>query len=166
MPKRRTWAGCSTRSWLSMGFRWSFSHAECPHPEMIRIVLILRHVGGHEERHFSDAPADTHGPKGNPVKTKLHGMASSDTFVGRNLRIKVFGLQVVKDDDGNAGAGVGPSAERISETQVAELTALRDEVAPTASVFLELFGIKSIDELRVSQYRSAVQTLERKRVKP
>ena len=90
------------------GFSWSFSHTECPHPEMMRIVLVLRHVGGHEERHFSDAPADTHGPKGNPVKTKLHGMASSDTFVGRNLKIKVFGLQIVKDDDGNAGAGVGP----------------------------------------------------------
>ena len=149
------------------GFSWSLSHAECPHPEMMRIVLILRHVGGHEERHFSDAPADTHGPKGGTaIKTKLHGMASSDTFVGRNLRIKVFGLQIVKDDDGNAGANVGPSAKLITESQACDLEALIGEVGVDLAKFLAYAKIKDVREMPARQFKDAVRTLEEKRRSP
>lgn len=149
------------------GFSRSISTENAPDgsTDTIRFVLILRHVGGHDERHFLDAPIDNAGPKGSPTKTRLHGTASSYTYCERHLIMKVFGVQTVKDDDGNAAAGLGPSAERISEKQVADLAALREEVAADGKRFLELFGIQSIDELRVSQYKSAVQSLERKRAK-
>ena len=80
--------------------------------------MTLRHVSGHQEEYFMDAPSDHLGPKGNPVKTRLHGMASSGTYCERHLACKVFGIQVIGDDDGNAGAGVGPSAERITRTSI------------------------------------------------
>ena len=40
----------------------------------------------------------------------------------------VFGVQLIADDDGNAGGGIGPGAEKITEDQVRDLEALRAEV--------------------------------------
>ena len=84
------------------GFSRSLSTTDCPVEGHIRFVLILRHNSGHEERHNFDAPPDYLGPKGSPTKTKLHGMASSYTYCERHLLCKVFGVQLVADDDGNA----------------------------------------------------------------
>ena len=70
-------------------------------------MLILRHTGGHEERHFLDAQPDYVGMKGNQNKTRLHGMASSFTYCERHLLCKVFAVQLARDDDGNGGFQLG-----------------------------------------------------------
>ena len=145
------------------GFSRSTSTEESPQEDMIRFVLILRHVGGHEERHFLDAPYDHLGMEGRASKTKLHGMASSYTFCERHLLIKVCGATLVDDDDGNAGAGVGPSAERITESQTADLEALITEVGSTVPEFLKVAQIRRLEDLPVSRFRGAVRMLEHKR---
>ena len=94
------------------GFSVSLSSDPCDLLDQLRFVLIVRHVGGHSERHTMDAAVDNIGPKGAPTKTKLHGGASSYTFVGRHLKCNVFNVQLIEDDDGNAGGGVGPGAEK------------------------------------------------------
>ena len=48
------------------GFSRSLSCGDCPVEGHIRFVLTLRHIGGHEETHFIDAPPDYLGPKGAP----------------------------------------------------------------------------------------------------
>ena len=145
------------------GFSRSTSTEESAQPDTIRFVLILRHAGGHSERHFLDAPNDSVGPKGNPTKTKLHGMASSYSFCERHLCCKVFGLRLTADDDGNAGSGVGPSAECITEHQAADLSALIDEVEADLQLFLDYFRVKTLGEMLRSQFQGAVRLLEQKR---
>ena len=147
---------------LKHGFSRSLSTGECPIDGHLRFVLILRHIGGHEERHHLDAPLDYLGPKGTPNKTKLHGMASSFTYCERHLLCKVFGVQLVADDDGNAGK-TGPGAEKISEDQARDLEALCMEVRGNQKIFNQIFGVESFGELHRAQFQTAINLLEAKR---
>ena len=126
-------------------------------------MLIVRHIGGHSERHTMDAAVDNIGPKGSPTKTKLHGGASSYTFVGRHLKCNVFNVQLVKDDDGNAGGGVGPSAEKITQAQADELNQLADEVGADKILFCTYLKVDSFTSIPAGRFREAKQALERKR---
>ena len=144
------------------GFSRSLSMDECPADNHNRYVLILRHNGGHLERHWMDAPIDDKGMAGKTNKTRLHGTASSYTYCQNQLLCKVLGVPLV-DDDGNAGAGVGPGSEAITLDQSLNLEALMDEVKGNRPSFLKLFAIKQISDLPAGQYRTAVRMLEAKR---
>ena len=150
---------------LAHGFSRSLSSTDSPTPDHLRFVLVLRHIGGHEERHHLDAPLDTVGIQGKTTKTALHGMASSMTYCERHLLCKVFGVQVVGDDDGNAAAGVGPSSERISLKQMDDLMALCDEVKADLDRFRKHFNLTNISNLPVSRLKEAIALLEAKRGK-
>ena len=73
-------------------------------------------------------------------------------------------LQIVDDDDGNAAAGLGPSAEKITEKQVSRPggVAHRSRSGWSATA-CTCSGVKSLAELPASKYQEAVQALERKR---
>ena len=148
---------------LRNGFSRSVSTEPSVTPNTIRFVLILRHVGGHEERHCLDAPIDNVGPKGAPTKTLLHGMASSYTFCERHLLCKVFGVVLTADDDGNAAAGIGPGSEEISPGQADDLEALMSEVSADRNKFLAIFKVSSLPQMTRAQLKAAVFMLEAKR---
>ena len=151
---------------LSHGFSRSMSSTDSPTNGLTRFVLLLRHNGGHEERHHLDAPNDSVGAKGAGNKTALHGMASSYTYCERHLLCKVFGVQVVSDDDGNAAAGVGPGSERISENQADDLAALISEVNANFERFCAHFNLPltvGVAALPVSRLKEAIALLEAKR---
>ena len=117
---------------LEEGFSRSLSCADCPLEGSIRFMLTLRR-GGHVEQHFIDGSPDYLGPQGRPNKTKIHGTFSSYTLAERHLLCKVFGIQLVADDDGNAAGGIGPGAEKITPDQALDLEALlsRSEGQPS-----------------------------------
>ena len=144
------------------GFSRSISTEDCPTPGYTRFVLMLRHIGGHEERHRLDAPIDNVGPKGTANKTVIHGMMSSYTLCERHLCVKVFGLQIVDDDDGNAAGGIGPGTELITPKQATQLNALADEVGADKGLFCKMMNIGSIPELSASQFKVAVVALRAK----
>lgn len=146
------------------GFSRSISQSEtCPQPDHYRIILTLRRAG-HQEQHYMDAPNDSTGPKGNPTKTKLHGMASSHTFVGRHLLCNVLGvILTMSDDDGNAGAGIGPGAGCISVDQAIVLKDLIDETGANQSLFLKACKVAKLEDLPLSMYAGAKARLEMKR---
>ena len=148
---------------IGEGFSRSFSTTDCPVEGHIRFVLILRHNSGHEERHNFDAPPDHLGPKGAPTKTKLHGMASSYTYCERHLLCKVFGVQLIADDDGNAGGGIGPGAEKITIDQVRDLEALRAETRSNGKKLLAYMGVERLEDIPKSGYSKAVRALEERR---
>jgi len=131
-------------------------------PEEDLVVLAVRHAGGHESRHPFPAPSDHLGPKGSPVKTRLHGGASSQTYVVRHLKCNVFNIHLVKDDDGNAGGG-GPSAEPVTKEQAANIVALIEEVGADETRFLKYFGLGKVEDLPVGRLREATRMLEGKR---
>ena len=148
---------------LSNGFSRSMSSTDSPTDGLMRFVLLLRHNGGHEERHHLDAPNDSVGAKGAGNKTALHGMASSYTYCERHLLCKVFGVQVVSDDDGNAAAGVGPGSEKISESQADDLETMMSDVNANQARFVKHFKVDAVRDLPVSRLKEAVALLEAKR---
>ena len=148
---------------IDNGLTYSFSAGSSPEPGYILVKMTLRHIGGHEEAHELPAPIDDKGPQGKAVKTALHGMGSTMTYCERILLTKVFGVQTFKDDDGNAGAGVGPGAEPIDAEQVANLEAMLDETKADRARFLRFFGVDNVDAMVVSRYREAMTMLEAKR---
>ena len=142
---------------LDNGFSHSISAAPSDKGgDWTRFVLKLRHVGGHAEDHHMDAPVDHLGPKGSPVKTKLHGMGSSYTYCERHLLCKVFGVQLVDDNDGNRIK----AAEKISVDQSIVLNDLLterwpDKVEVARDRLLAFFGVSAISEIPVSRYHEA-----------
>ena len=108
------------------GFSTSFSEQESTKDEHMRVRMRLRHVGGHVEDHYWEAPYDYMGMKGNPTKTKLHGASSATTYAKSRLKRDVFNITTGEvDDDGNmAGAPV----ETITEEQAADYRTLLDDL--------------------------------------
>lgn len=141
------------------GFSVSCSTVEPVITDCLRYCMTVRHLAGHEERHYLDAPIDDKGIKGSPTKTKLHGMGSTMTYCRRYLLTQVFGVQLSEDADGNPP----PDAETVSEKQVADLEALIEEVGADRAQFLKICKVDKISELPASKYRGAVTRLEAKR---
>ena len=142
------------------GFSRSFS-TEPTEGDLIRFKLTLRHVDGHVEQHFMEAPADVKGPKGGFVKTELHGRASSMTYCERVLTCKVFGLQLGGDDDGNAGAGV-QKPELVAADDVAELNALADRAGIDKAGACTFYRIQSLAQMTVKDARTFRHSMKKR----
>ena len=141
------------------GFSWSVSTGEPPGPEMLRVVLKLRHGGGHEETHHLDAPIDNKGIGGKATKTALHGMGSTITYCQRYLLCSVFGVELADDRDGNPPE----DAATVTDEQAANLKALCDEVGADLGAFLKVLKVPKLEDLPASKYAGAVRRLEAKR---
>lgn len=131
---------------VDAGFSVGFS-TEPQTDAMLRVVMVLRHVGGHEERHTLPAPVDNVGMKGTPTKTALHGMGSTLTYCKRYLLCMVFSVTLTADDDGNAGGEVGPGSAPITAAECAELAAAADRAGVDWDKFYSHFGIAALSDL-------------------
>ena len=143
---------------IEEGFSHSVSEGDSP-DGMTRFVLTLRHTGGHVETHHMDVPAGS--GKGGTMSA-IQAMASTYTYCQRHLLVKVFGVIVTDDDDGAEVNG----REKISESQLADLLALIDEVKPGPGfvVFLkDVFDVEQPDEISVADYPKVCRALEQKR---
>ena len=145
---------------IEHGFSRSLSTEESPIQDHMRFVLILRHKAGHEERHTLDAPLDNTGIKGNPTKTKLHGMASSFTYCERHLLCKVFGVQISNDDDGNAATI--DTGEKITSTQQNFLRDMLEASGADIDKFFNFFSVKSLADLPANRFNQAKTMLTKR----
>ena len=84
------------------------------------------------------------------------------TFVGRHLKCNVFNVQLVKDDDGNAGGGVGPSAEKITLDQANELNTIAENVGADKIAFCTYLRVDSITSIPAGRYMEAKRALAAK----
>lgn len=83
------------------GFSLSFTHADCPKPDHIRVICWVR-LRGHKEPYQVDWPVDTKGPKGEPVMTATQATGASDSYAKRYLVKDIFNIAIGEDDrDGN-----------------------------------------------------------------
>jgi hypothetical protein len=83
------------------GFSLSFTHADCPKPNCIRVICWLR-LGAHKEPYQVDWPVDTQGPKGGDVMTATQATGASDSYAKRYLVKDIFNIAIGQDDnDGN-----------------------------------------------------------------
>lgn len=70
--------------------------------EWFRVSCTVMHEDGHSVTTWGDFPHDSLGPKGNPVKTALHGKGSTLTYGRRYLLCGAFNVTpVAPDRDGN-----------------------------------------------------------------
>ena len=145
---------------LEHGFTVSFSQGEGAADGLIRHEMKLRHIGGHHETHHQDLPPDGVGAKGNPIgkMNRVQAVGSSDSYGARYLKLGVFNIQVVTDDDGRAG---GKSPERITDRQASELQAMLDEAGGQAA-FLEVFSVRDVRELHPAAHKAALTMLRSK----
>jgi ERF superfamily len=97
------------------GMSLSFSHADCPKPEHVR-VLCYASLGAYTRTYQIDMPADGKGAKGGDVMTKTHATATADSYSKRYLVKDIFNIAIGEyDTDGNLPTGDGLSDERTNE---------------------------------------------------
>lgn len=118
-------------------------------------TCILRHVEGGEDRATFTCPTDT--------KAEMSGAqatAAALTYARRQALVQVLGLTVTDDDNDGAPP---VSAEKITESQAADLAALANEVGADLPKFLKYMKVGALSEIPASEYARAVRALEKKR---
>jgi hypothetical protein len=118
-------------------------------------TCILRHVEGGEDRATFSCPTDTRAEMSGAQAT-----ASALTYARRQSLVQVLGLTVTDDDTDGADA---KAAEKLTESQAADLCALAEEVGADLPKFLKYMGVGAVSDIPASDYRRAVSALEKKR---
>ncbi len=153
--------------YLDHGFSVSFSEKEHPRDGWVRVVATVMHTGGHTERYHKDGPVDDKGPKGNAVKTELHGAVSAGTLLSRHLLCGIFGVTVANtDDDGNMG-----ESKSIDEKQVVVIDGILSAFDDSAGERARLLGWalpnvapddRRLEDIPSNKYERAVKVLNNK----
>lgn len=128
----------------------------------IRITLTVTHSGGHHIRRYYDAPADTLGPKGSAVKTVLHGIGSTDTYLRNRLLRAAFGIVLRNDgddDDGNRGGTVFVSQEQEDEILTLLKTAGREQHSFLPRMCTDVRSAAEIDVKDFIRVKGALQEI-------
>lgn len=148
--------------YLHHGFSLSYNTVPPLVPGNVRVECRCSHVAGHSDLFYREAPADTLGPKGAPVKTILHGGGSTETFLKRYLACGIFNVVFKNQDDDGVRGGM----KFISAEQVKDLSDLMMEVGTNLDAFCQLWGIEILPNMLEANFAPAMNMLTaRKRVK-
>ena len=131
-------------------YRWEQKETS----EVIEVICIITHVSGHSERTSMSGLADASGSK-NAIQAK----GSAVQYLRRYTLECALGIATsATDNDG------GKPAELIDEKQLADLTALVEEIGNAGKqAMLKWAKIEKIADLPASKYKQAVAALEKRR---
>lgn len=136
----------------------SYSWNVAADSKVLIVSCILRHVEGHEERASFPVPVDSAAAMSDAQKN-----GAALTYGRRQSLIAVLGLTTADQDvDGQDGNG-GGEVEKITAKQVADLSALMDEVKADKTKFLRFLKVAALADLPAKKYQNAVRALEAKR---
>lgn len=151
------------------GFVISYGTADSPLANHYRTVADVSHIGGHTKRYFLDLESDVLGPSGKPNKNKVQGVSSSISFARRVLKLLIFDVVPVGDDqDGNlrklraqvAGDPVTETVDdgtpKITDAQCDKLIEMIEDAGGTRKKFCEVHGIVKIADLPADMYDDAI----------
>lgn len=141
------------------GFTNSVSVEPVNEKDMMRFVLIVRHIEGHEERHYMDAPIDNVGIKGTPNKTRLHGMGSAYSYAERYLTGKVWNVLIVDDDDDGNQTALQTNLNKITDEQYEDLVKLAEQAKMDMDRIKTYFKLDDIRDLNQHDLASCRATL-------
>jgi len=107
------------------GMSLSFTHADCPKPDHIRVICRCA-LRGHKELYQVDWPVDTKGPKGEPVMTATQATGASDSYAKRYLVKDIFNIAIGElDNDGETNGALMEQLDWIANAKdAAELKRL------------------------------------------
>lgn len=140
------------------GFGMSFGMDESTILNHHRIICDLMHTGGHVRHYHVDLPSDSVGAKGTSNKTPVQGIGSTISYARRYLKLMMFDLHIIgEDNDGNA---VGKSPDAPAETvitseQIKLLSSAIDFCGVGLPRFLENYKIKELSELPATMFNEA-----------
>lgn len=136
--------------YTAQGFSLSFSDADSPKAEHVRVVCIVRHRSGHKETHYKDMPADGKGAKGGDVMTKTHAAGAAQSYGMRYLLKGIFNVAIGEEDtDGNM------PGDMLTLDQITELTDLAKEKDVNQKRFYEYMQVTCLAEVRAKDYQKA-----------
>ena len=139
------------------GFSLSFDEGESK-PDMVRVVCIVSHTGGHSRTYHRDMPADGKGAKGGDVMTKTHAAGAAGSYGARYLLKGIFNIAIGEyDTDGNQ------PGDLITEAQQAELVALIDETGANVPKLCAYFKIGSVTEIPARMFGTVKNRLLEKK---
>jgi len=108
------------------GMSLSFSDADCPKPDHIRIVCYAS-LGAYTRTYQKDMAADGKGAKGGDVMTKTHAEAAADSYAKRYLVKNIFNIAIGEDDDdGNCKAATPRIPTQRVEEMIAKIRAAQN----------------------------------------
>lgn len=128
-------------------------------PETIKVTCILEHVDGHSRRVSIESPPDESGSKND-----LQKIRSTLTYLRGSTFEAVTGIASRignQDDDGN-GAG---AVEYITADQVTKMNAALKEVNANVPVFLQWIKAESVEKIKASSFKEAMQAIADKKRK-
>jgi hypothetical protein len=102
------------------------------------------------------------------MKPDAQGLGSAATYARRYAMMAALSIVGDEDDDGNAATksnGKSTPVATITESQVADLDALIDEVKADRTKFLKHLKIVKLNEILAANYSTVVGMLEAKRVR-
>ena len=134
--------------------RWDMKQTE---GGVIRVEFILTHKLGHSEGTGLQAGLDQSGGKNN-----IQALASTVTYLERYTFLAGTGLAAADQDDDGQAAGSEPVL-LINDKQIADLSALIDEVGITEEEFLKVAKHESLSQIPADRFSAAVNMLERRR---
>ena len=143
------------------GFSMTFTTEPWEREGWMLHIATVSHVDGHEKRFAAPFPVDTHGPKGQPTKTDLHGMGSALSYAQRRLTCMAFGVVTGEDDDGQAATQAPP--ETITAEQAANLQAMAEEAGVDTARFLKWAKSDSWETIAADKYQRCHDELDGRR---
>jgi hypothetical protein len=141
------------------GFSMSFSEAQSPKDQHVRVVGVLRHRDGHKTEHYRDVAIDATGIAGKVNKTQTHAEASSITYGRRYVTCLAFDVSTGDDNDGN---GV-KDADKVTAAQVVILENLIKETRSDRAKFLQTLQVEELEELPSRAFNIARAALRAKK---
>jgi hypothetical protein len=149
------------------GFSQNFDTEPGPTADQMFICMDVAHTGGHRRRYRLPMAIDGQGPKGGGVMTRPQAVGNGTSYGMRYLAKMVWNIPMLVDKDDNDGAAI---VDRINEKQLADLKALADEtkrpnetLAKVIKNLCYVYNLQKIEEMPVSVYQGAINTLNAKR---
>jgi hypothetical protein len=141
--------------YIKHGF--SVAYDEAPAADnTIEVICWVSHEAGHKRRYSMFAPPDTLGPKGSAVKTVLHGIGSTTTYLRNKLLCNAFNVVLRSmDDDGNRGG-----MKFVTPDQAKELADMAFKARADMGRFLDHFEADTLEELKADHYVPAKNLLQ------
>jgi hypothetical protein len=157
------------------GLSMSFGTADSPLAGHYRVVCDLSHDEGHVRRYFCDLPADTSGSQGKSNKTPVQGIGSTMSYGRRYLKVLMFDLTIVGEDNDGAKRRVAAPTNQtalsgaddgeldggvptIDGAQVKTMLAEIEACGVTAAKFCKHYGITAVMLLPAHQFDEAIQS--------
>ena len=145
--------------YIKHGFALSFGAIDAAQLGNVKIVCHMGHSAGDSRDYYLEAPPDTTGPKGGGVKTGIQGVGSTVSYLRKYIKLMIFDLTLVDEDNDGQGSDPIESHELVAVTKIYKACEMNET---EVEGFLTFMGITALSEIRRHDYEKAMNMLRAK----